>query len=769
MQNNTRDKDVIEIISTHGLLPVVPLTGYSKKPYCLWGNEENWIKTIDGCNIKSFQWINKKGEQKQGQVTGFSLLTGERSGITVIDLDIGHVDGIDGIKNFRTLIEDLTQDERNIINNTLTVISPRGGLHLYFKYVEGIKGIADYFKDINKPGIDVRNDGNCVPVPATKVRLDNKEPISEYNLKFDKPIKEMPQSLIDIFKKYQNKPADNNTRSINTINSKYYKVVNEGEGRDNSLISWLGSEIKNNPTMRKREKLLPYATMYNKCYLNPPLENDIVIQKVDSVLKYSLPQHMDKKGKIIPSILSDTLVEQIKYKQYLHKNYFYTGTHYEEYGSLEILQKAVRDRIEKEQQTTRLINEIVTQMGIGGAVTDNSDKKYITVNNGLLELKTCKLIPHDPNIFTTYKIDCNYDIDWKDKYVGSKTEKYFKTTFQNNQDLIDIAIEVMGASLLPNPHDFKKQVILLGDGSNGKSIYMNLIRALHGNNISAIPMKEMEERFTNSALVGYSVNMDDDASGTRLDETANVKKIITGGAVKIEFKGDKNFGSAVLNILLISALNKMPSTRDRSHGFYRRYLMLPFNQKFISEDERKLFGNKNALIGDDSLELNIINSELSIILGLAVEALQRLLKNGYKTTHSRIIDETIDIYKADSNSSYAFIQNMQQKQCKVKQIKASIYYESYKKWCTYNEVDTPQSIKSFGAEAKKYYQNKMSDGSQYYNVDIDKNLLKIYNLKNFVFVEDDLILIDNDTNPFESPKIIQQELNPRAMQQTVNA
>lgn len=742
------DLNIREIISNHELLPVVPLTGYSKLPYCQWSKEETWIRNIDGCSINKFSWLNKEGQQKQGQVTGFSLLLGKKSNITVIDLDIGHSDGINGIDSFKELIKDLPKEDVEIIKSTFTVKTPRGGCHLYFKYIEGIKGIADYFKDISKPGIDVRNDGNCAPVPSTKVRLDNKGPIYEYKLEIDGPIQEMPQSLIDLFKQHQNKPVKNATNTKNTTKSKYYKVVNEGEGRDNTLMSWLGSQIRNNPNMRKKENLLPYAFMYNQCYLNPPLEHDTVLQKVDSVLNYAMPPYMNEKGKIIPSILSDTLVEEIKYKQYLHKNYFYTGTHYEEYGSLEVLQKTIRDHIEKEQQSTRLINEIVAQMRIEGVITDNSDKKYITVNNGLLELKTGQLIPHDPNIFTTYKIDCNYDISWKNKYNGSNIDKYFKSTFQNNQDLIDIAIEIMGASLLPNPHDFKKQVILLGEGSNGKSIYINLIKALHGNNVSAIPMKEMEERFTNSALVGHSVNIDDDASGTRLDETANVKKLATGGAVKVEFKCDKNFDSAVLNILLVFGLNKMPSTSDRSHGFYRRYLILPFEQKFISENEKSSFGNKNALIGDDFLELNIINNELDIVLGLAVEALQKLLKNGYKTTHSNIVDKTIDNYKSDSNSAYAFIKNMQEKQCKVKQIKSSIYYEVYKKWCYENEVDNPQSIKSFGTEAKKYYENKMSDGSQYYNVDIDENLLKQFNIRNFEFIKDDLIPIEDDSNPF---------------------
>ncbi|WP_061309234.1 bifunctional DNA primase/polymerase [Clostridium botulinum] len=201
------DLNLRETIQQHGLLPLVPLTGYSKKPFCQWSKEENWIKDISGCDIKKFSWINKDGEQKQGQVTGFSLLLGKKSNITVIDLDIGHSDNINGIESFKELIKDLPSEDIEIIKSTFTTQTPRGGYHLYFKYVEGIKGIADYFKDINKPGIDVRTEGNLVPIPGTRIQLNGQGKALTYSINNNADIQLMPQSLIDLFKKHQNKPV----------------------------------------------------------------------------------------------------------------------------------------------------------------------------------------------------------------------------------------------------------------------------------------------------------------------------------------------------------------------------------------------------------------------------------------------------------------------------------------------------------------------------------------------------------------------------------
>ena len=261
--------NIREVISKHNLFPVVPIVQYKKFPICPWSDESYWIYDKKDCEIKTHKWINKDSQEKTGQITGFSLITGKKSNIIVIDLDIGHSDGVNGSKNFNELIKYLSDDDKNIIKSTFTVETPRGGYHLYFKYVEGIPGKADYFKEIDKHGIDVRSDGNCVPIPYTKFQFktdNNSYKLAEYKLKDDTSIKEMPQSLINIFKQHLeeiSKKVPNKTlkdKNSHTY-SKYFKPLSEGEGRDNALISYLGLMIKENPNMRKKDILLQDVQM----------------------------------------------------------------------------------------------------------------------------------------------------------------------------------------------------------------------------------------------------------------------------------------------------------------------------------------------------------------------------------------------------------------------------------------------------------------------------------------------------------------------------
>ncbi|GAA0685537.1 AAA family ATPase [Clostridium cadaveris] len=187
---------VKNLAKQYNLIPIVPITNNQNKPYCTWSNEEYWIKSVDEIKNKIFHWVNRKGETKKGKITGFGLLTGARSGITIIDLDVDHKHGVNGVENFQEIISRLPEEDKKIIESTFIVETPRGGKHLYFKYVEGIKNEANIVEGY--PGIDARNDGGQAPIPYSQRKIDNK--ILEYKILNNNDIHQMPQSLINKLK-----------------------------------------------------------------------------------------------------------------------------------------------------------------------------------------------------------------------------------------------------------------------------------------------------------------------------------------------------------------------------------------------------------------------------------------------------------------------------------------------------------------------------------------------------------------------------------------
>ncbi|NFI30839.1 hypothetical protein FDA37_01015 [Clostridium botulinum] len=674
------DLNLRETIQQHGLLPLVPLTGYSKKPFCQWSKEENWIKDISGCDIKKFSWINKDGEQKQGQVTGFSLLLGKKSNITVIDLDIGHSDNINGIESFKELIKDLPSEDIEIIKSTFTTQTPRGGYHLYFKYVEGIKGIADYFKDINKPGIDVRTEGNLVPITGTRIQLNGQGKALTYSINNNADIQLMPQSLIDLFKKHQNKPVKiNNASSKNTIRSKYYKVVSEGEGRDNTLISWLGSIVKNNPNMRKRDILLQYATMYNQCYLKPSLEHDIVMQKVDSVLKYADPIYIDEKGKIIHYelakfisnkyiIISDSL------NSYIYKDNYYKEVENDFYFEIDNL--IFNKRLIKMNMVNEVSEQIKKQNNI--PVIENS-REYINFKNGLFDIKNRKLISHNEDIITLGQINGEYNNKIAD-ITGTNFERFLKTSLTN--DLILVVQEMLGVCLYPLTDKVAYFYFLTGEGRNGKGILLDIILNIIPENFrSGISVKDYDTRFSNANIKGKSVNICTDDPTTRLEGVGSLKAVTAGEGIFVEKKGKD--GLMIKAILThISAINDLPSMQEKTNALFDRMIVIPFNKTFGTKEEVNR-GEKDML-RDPLLKEKIINNELDIIISWAMEGLFRVIDNNYEFTIPKTLKDKKEEYREEVDSVRKWANIFYEPITPLYNddyIKGSVLFNIYKAWC----------------------------------------------------------------------------------------
>lgn len=434
-------------------------------------------------------------------------------------------------------------------------------------------------------------------------------------------------------------------------------------------------------------------------------------------------EFISDKGKVIPGILANIISRDIKYKNYLNADFKYNGYYYEKITQLEEIQKLIKDYIPVEKQTVRIINETLNLMRIENTIRVADVNKYISVNNGVINLDTLKLEPHSPEKITFYKVDCEFTKDStnNDKLFNSRFYQYLKTTFEDDTETVLFISQLLGITLKPNPKLFKKSIFLLGEGNNGKSVFLNIIEKLQGNIFSAVPFKAIDsDKFQLYNMIGVNVNIDDDASGTRLTETSNYKKITTGGAVSIEGK-NRQATPGFLEILLIIALNKMPSTSDKSWGFYRRNLILPFNKTFVSKEE---FNNKpDTLIADDTLEYDILNKEMDIVLAFALKGLKRVLDTNYHVVVPKIVENATKEYRLDTDTVLAFYEDNKNGQYIYPTVTANNLYAKYEEWCNENENgDNLVPQKTFGAEIKKYIEFKMSNGVKYLNVKLNSQI-----------------------------------------------
>ena len=89
----------------------------------------------------------------------------------------------------------------------------------------------------------------------------------------------------------------------------------------------------------------------------------------------------------------------------------------------------------------------------------------------------------------------------------------------NDAEIRALLEEVAGACLYrDNKLGGGKAVILVGDKSNGKSTYIEMLHAMLGDkNISTLDFKELDDRFSTAMLFGKLANLGDDISDSFKD------------------------------------------------------------------------------------------------------------------------------------------------------------------------------------------------------------------------------------------------------------
>lgn len=266
----------------------------------------------------------------------------------------------------------------------------------------------------------------------------------------------------------------------------------------------------------------------------------------------------------------------------------------------------------------------------------DKDINVINLNNGLLNIKTMELKPHTPEHLSTVRIPLTYN----PKADCPHIKKFFNEIVDSKD--IPVLEELFGYCLYRN-YLIQKSFMLLGKGSNGKSTLLGLlVLFLDKPNISSVSLQEFaENRFAKALLYGKLANVYADLSPRALNDTG-IFKMLTGGDT---INAEKKFGgffTFVNYAKLIFSANELPQTRDETEAFFRRWVIISFPHTFSEETSDK------SLISSLTTD-----EELSGLLNIALNGLQRLLKNG-RFSNSKTSLETKEQYVRISDTVEAF-------------------------------------------------------------------------------------------------------------------
>jgi putative DNA primase/helicase len=209
-------------------------------------------------------------------------------------------------------------------------------------------------------------------------------------------------------------------------------------------------------------------------------------------------------------------------------------------------------------------------------------------------------------------------------------------------------------------------LFLYGSGANGKSVFLAILTALLGKqNVTEYSLESITKKQEYRALLADGlVNVcAESASKLNIDV---FKKIASREPLECR-KLYENPITISDYSRQIFATNVLPKTTEATEGFFRRFLLVPFDQ-FIPVAERNYRMN--------TVEFWQESGELPGILNMVIEGLQRLLRNdGF--TYSEKSESLLQQYKEDSDSVATFMQDGEYMPDVVARIALSDIYSEY--------------------------------------------------------------------------------------------
>lgn len=313
----------------------------------------------------------------------------------------------------------------------------------------------------------------------------------------------------------------------------------------------------------------------------------------------------------------------------------------------------------------------------------------LNVINGMLNLKTMTLKPFSEDYYSTIRLNVRFN-------KGEKCPIWIKSLneiLEEDQEKIGTLQEFMGLCFT-RVTKFEKMLVMLGEGSNGKSTIIKILeKMLTPENVANVPIEKLDQPNYLAGLFGKLANISVETGAKSVFFDNYVKSIVSGDTIEAHAKYENQIRFRPFCKMILAA-NNLPRTDDKSHGFFRRLLILKFNKRFTEKD-------MNRDLRD------ILESEINGIFNWCMEGLDRLMRRGHFIT-LKSSEDSVTEYMKENNSALAFIDDCCEFNHEFSITKKALYWK-YKSWCIDSGLK-PMGIKVFGKELRRAKPGLIDEG-----------------------------------------------------------
>ncbi len=320
-------------------------------------------------------------------------------------------------------------------------------------------------------------------------------------------------------------------------------------------------------------------------------------------------------------------------------------------------------------------------------------KTWIQFKDKIYDIENGENFEATPEYFVTNPIPWNVSGDPQTPSM----DKIFKEWV--GEDYIPLLYEILAYSLIPD-YPINRLFCFIGSGMNGKSKFLELLRNFVGNyNVCSTELDTLlSSRFEVTRLHKKLVCLMGETNFNEMSKTSILKKLTGGDVIGFEYKNKNPFDETNYAKILI-ATNNLPTTTDKTDGFYRRWCIIDFPNSFSEKKD----------ILDD-----IPKEEYNNLATNSIITLQKILKKR-EFTNEGTIEERKEKYESKSAFLNKFIELFVQEELN-EYITKNQFKIKFQEWCKENKhrelSDTSLGLemKKLGYESSKKNFEWMNDG-----------------------------------------------------------
>ncbi|WP_298956010.1 DNA primase family protein [uncultured Methylobacterium sp.] len=362
----------------------------------------------------------------------------------------------------------------------------------------------------------------------------------------------------------------------------------------------------------------------------------------------------------------------------------------------------------KGSQSIKRVNAILeiakTQL-IADSHRFDSEPMLVGSRNGVIDLSIGAF--SRPEGINTKRIGTYFD-------PGAKAptfDSYLSAVFQGDIEKIEFIRRAVGYTLTGSVAA-QCMFVLIGRGANGKSTFLNILRALLGDYAGTIMFQSlMVQKYANrvnddiASLKGARfVSTQEGEVGQRL-AVSRVKELTGGDTIQCR-RLYEDFFYMKPEFKIWLSTNDLPDIPGGDDAIWRRLHIIDFPRVFGPDEQ-------------DPQLLNKLKAELPGILNWALEGIRQIGEmNGDFLNPPSSIREVTQLYRDDNDSVKKFMDEC----CSMKEgvkTMSSLLYRGYQGWCEYNGA-APVTARAFGLRLNELgiESRRTSSGIQRINIEM---------------------------------------------------